>query len=98
MERFYPLFRKLGVTPVRDLVDLPGGTEVLIAGVRRATNTPPMRGGKRVVFISLDDGTGAVSMSSSFTTPRNKSAQASSRPTTCMSAALPVALVHAASR
>jgi error-prone DNA polymerase len=61
MERFYPLFRELGVTPARDLMDLPGGTEVLIAGVRRATNTPPMRGGKRVVFVSLDDGTGPVS-------------------------------------
>lgn len=61
MERFYPLFRELGVTPARDLMDLPGGTEVLIAGVRRATNTPPMRDGKRVVFVSLDDGTGPVS-------------------------------------
>ncbi len=61
MERFYPLFSELGVTPARDLMDLPGGTEVLIAGVRRATNTPPMRGGKRVVFVSLDDGTGPVS-------------------------------------
>ncbi|MFM6939267.1 MAG: OB-fold nucleic acid binding domain-containing protein, partial [Rhodoluna sp.] len=29
-----------------------------IAGVRVATQTPPMRSGKRVVFISLDDGTG----------------------------------------
>lgn len=61
MERFYPLFRELQVTPARDLGTLPGGTEVIIAGVRRATNTPPMRGGKRVVFVSLDDGTGPVS-------------------------------------
>lgn len=57
MERFYPLFRELGVTPSLTLIDLPGGTEVLIAGVRRATNTPPMRGGRRTVFVSLDDGT-----------------------------------------
>ncbi|MET0954522.1 MAG: DNA polymerase III subunit alpha, partial [Cryobacterium sp.] len=42
------------------LATLPGGTEVLLAGVRRATNTPPMRGGRRVVFVSLDDGTGPV--------------------------------------
>ena len=61
VERFYPLFQKLGVTPAHDIMDLPGGTEVLIAGVRRATNTPPMRGGKRVVHVSLDDGTGQVS-------------------------------------
>jgi len=61
MARFYPLFAELGVTPASELGDLPGGTEVLIAGVRRATNTPPMRGGRRVVFVSLDDGTGPVS-------------------------------------
>ncbi|ROR76136.1 DNA polymerase III, alpha subunit [Plantibacter flavus] len=61
MERFYPLFRELGVTPARNLGGLPGGTDVIIAGVRRATNTPPMRGGKRVVFVSLDDGSGPVS-------------------------------------
>ncbi|MGO2655666.1 MAG: DNA polymerase III subunit alpha [Pseudoclavibacter sp.] len=58
VSRFHPLFRRLGVTPARDLVGLPGGSEVLVAGVRRATNTPPMRGGRRVVFVSLDDGTG----------------------------------------
>ena len=61
MTRFHPLFQELGVTPASKLGTLPGGTEVLIAGVRRATNTPPMRGGRRVVFVSLDDGTGLVS-------------------------------------
>jgi len=60
LARFYPLFAELGVTPASALADLPGGTEVLLAGVRRATNTPPMRGGRRVVFVSLDDGTGPV--------------------------------------
>ncbi|TFD51372.1 DNA polymerase III subunit alpha [Cryobacterium sp. Hh11] len=61
MKRFHALFKELGVTPASELGNLPGGTEVLLAGVRRATNTPPMRGGRRVVFISLDDGTGPVS-------------------------------------
>jgi len=61
MERLYPLFREMDVTPARDLATLPGGTAVTIAGVRRAMNTPPMRSGKRVVFVSLDDGTGPVS-------------------------------------
>ena len=60
MKRFHSLFKELGVTPASELGNLPGGTEVLLAGVRRATNTPPMRGGRRVVFISLDDGTGPV--------------------------------------
>jgi error-prone DNA polymerase len=39
---------------------LRGNTDVLIAGVRIATQTPPMRSGKRVVFVSLDDGTGCA--------------------------------------
>ncbi|MET0715822.1 MAG: DNA polymerase III subunit alpha, partial [Mycetocola sp.] len=61
MARFHDLFRELGVTPAAKLIDLPGGTEVLIAGVRRATNTPPTRNGiGRVVFLSLDDGSGPV--------------------------------------
>ncbi|TFC52560.1 MULTISPECIES: hypothetical protein [Cryobacterium] len=60
MARFHPLFGKLGVTPAAQLGSLPGGTEVLVAGVRRATNTPPMRRGRRVVFVSLDDGSGPV--------------------------------------
>jgi error-prone DNA polymerase len=61
MRKYYPLFAELGVTPASALATLPGGTEVLLAGVRRATNTPPMRNGRRVVFVSLDDGTGPVS-------------------------------------
>jgi error-prone DNA polymerase len=60
MRKYYPLFAELGVTPASALATLPGGTEVLLAGVRRATNTPPMRNGRRVVFVSLDDGTGPV--------------------------------------
>ncbi|MFC4245155.1 DNA polymerase III subunit alpha [Gryllotalpicola reticulitermitis] len=62
MTRFHTLFRELGVTPARDLIVLPGGTEVLLAGVRRATNTPPMRNGRRTVFITLDDGTGLANV------------------------------------
>ncbi|TFB63463.1 hypothetical protein E3N86_04595 [Cryobacterium sp. Hz7] len=54
-------FKELGVTPASELVNLPGGSEVLVAGVRRATHTPPMRSGKRVVFLSLDEGSGLVS-------------------------------------
>ncbi len=42
------------------LLGLRNNTEVLVAGVRVATQTPPMRGGRRVVFISVDDGTGCV--------------------------------------
>jgi error-prone DNA polymerase len=55
-----PLLDRLGVTTADRLLGLRNGTEVLVAGVRVATQTPPMRGGRRVVFISVDDGTGCV--------------------------------------
>jgi error-prone DNA polymerase len=51
---------RLGVTTADKLLGLRNGTEVLVAGVRVATQTPPMRGGRRVVFISIDDGTGCI--------------------------------------
>ncbi|MEE2569259.1 DNA polymerase III subunit alpha [Pseudarthrobacter sp. J64] len=60
MESHRPLLDKLGVTTADKLLALRNGTEVLVAGVRVATQTPPMRGGRRVVFISIDDGTGCV--------------------------------------
>jgi len=34
--------------------------EILVAGVKVATQTPPVRSGRRVVFLTLDDGTGPV--------------------------------------
>ncbi|WP_336853737.1 DNA polymerase III subunit alpha [Sinomonas albida] len=60
MDSHRPLLDRLGVTAADKLLDLHNGTEVLVAGVRVATQTPPMHGGKRVVFISVDDGTGCV--------------------------------------
>lgn len=50
----------LPMTRAVELLELRNGSEVLVAGVRVATQTPPMRGGKRVVFISVDDGTGCI--------------------------------------
>jgi len=58
LERYRPMLDELGVTPANRLLEQWNRTEVLVAGVRVATQTPPMRSGKRVVFISLDDGTG----------------------------------------
>ncbi|PWL20527.1 MAG: DNA polymerase III subunit alpha [Candidatus Aquiluna sp. XM-24bin5] len=60
IERFQRMLDDLGVVRASELVDLRSNTEVLVAGVRVATQTPPMRSGKRVVFISLDDGTGCA--------------------------------------
>ncbi|RAN79700.1 DNA polymerase III subunit alpha [Bacillus sp. SRB_336] len=60
MDSYAPLLGALGVTTSDKLLGLRNNTEVLVAGVRVATQTPPMRGGRRVVFISIDDGAGCV--------------------------------------
>ncbi|MGK3955834.1 DNA polymerase III subunit alpha [Arthrobacter sp. R4] len=60
MDSHRPMLDRLGVTTSDKLLGLRNGTEVLVAGVRIATQTPPMRGGRRVVFISIDDGTGCI--------------------------------------
>ncbi|MBF4634670.1 DNA polymerase III subunit alpha [Agreia pratensis] len=74
IESYRPLLDSLGVTPAANLVSLPNRTEVIVAGVRVATQTPPMRSGKRVVFISLDDGTGC-SDATFFDEAQKRSAQ-----------------------
>ena len=60
ISKFQTMLDELGVVRASELVGLRSNTEVLVAGVRVATQTPPMRSGKRVVFISLDDGTGCA--------------------------------------
>ncbi|WP_434612324.1 DNA polymerase III subunit alpha [Arthrobacter sp. A5] len=57
---YRPLLASLGVTTADKLLGMRNNSEVLVAGIRVATQTPPMRGGRRVVFISIDDGTGCV--------------------------------------
>ncbi|HZI96184.1 MAG TPA: DNA polymerase III subunit alpha [Actinomycetales bacterium] len=58
---FYaPVLRALGTTSVPDLVRRRSRSELLVAGVKVATQTPPVRSGRRVVFLTLDDSTGPV--------------------------------------
>lgn len=55
-----PFLDALGVTRSRDLPRRRSRAELLVAGVKVATQTPPVRSGRRVVFLTLDDGTGPV--------------------------------------
>ena len=55
---YLPLLRQLGVTFAADLLSVRDRRDVLIAGVKVATQTPPIRSGRRVVFLTLDDTTG----------------------------------------
>jgi error-prone DNA polymerase len=58
---FYtPLLDALGVTRSTALLGRRSGSEVLVAGVKVATQTPPVRSGRRVIFVTLDDATGPV--------------------------------------
>lgn len=58
---FYaPMLDALGVVRSRDLLRSRSRSTVWVAGVKVATQTPPIRSGRRVVFLTLDDSTGPV--------------------------------------
>jgi len=58
---FYaPMLQALGVTRSDQLLKARSRSELLVAGVKVATQTPPIRSGRRVVFLTLDDSTGPV--------------------------------------
>jgi error-prone DNA polymerase len=60
MDFYDPFLDALGVVRSRQLLEQRSKAEVLVAGVKVATQTPPIRSGRRVVFLTLDDGTGPV--------------------------------------
>ena len=55
---YLPFLDAIGVTFAADLLSRRSRGEVLIAGVKVATQTPPVRSGRRVVFLTVDDSTG----------------------------------------
>jgi error-prone DNA polymerase len=58
---FYaPLLQALGVARSGQLLRARSRSELWVAGVKVATQTPPVRSGRRVVFLTLDDSTGPV--------------------------------------
>ncbi|GAA1547898.1 DNA polymerase III subunit alpha [Actinomadura kijaniata] len=62
LTRYADLLAALGVVRARDLPGRPHGGEVLVAGAKVATQTPPVRSGQRVIFATLDDVTGPVDL------------------------------------
>jgi error-prone DNA polymerase len=50
----------LGVVRSNALLGQRSKAELLVAGVKVATQTPPIRSGRRVIFLTLDDATGPV--------------------------------------
>ncbi|MGW2423133.1 DNA polymerase III subunit alpha [Streptomyces sp. NPDC001709] len=62
MDDYRTFLDELGVVCARRLRELRHGETVLVAGAKAATQTPPIRSGKRVIFSTLDDGTGLVDL------------------------------------
>ncbi|NML54463.1 DNA polymerase III subunit alpha [Streptomyces sp. R302] len=58
----HAFLRELGAVSAQRLRSTPHGRTVLVAGAKAATQTPPIRSGKRVIFTTLDDGTGLVDL------------------------------------
>ncbi|MFI5755927.1 DNA polymerase III subunit alpha [Streptomyces sp. NPDC051569] len=62
MADHYAFLEELGAMSAKRLREMPHGRTVLVAGAKAATQTPPIRSGKRVIFTTLDDGTGLVDL------------------------------------
>ncbi|MFI6341030.1 DNA polymerase III subunit alpha, partial [Streptomyces sp. NPDC050535] len=62
MEHHHRLLNELGATTAAHLRGMTPGQTVLVAGVRASTQTPPIPSGKRVIFVTLEDGTGLVDL------------------------------------
>ncbi|MYW01339.1 DNA polymerase III subunit alpha, partial [Streptomyces sp. SID3343] len=60
LDFYAPFLADLGTTRARDLLTRRNRSELLVAGVKVATQTPPIRTGRRVIFLTLDDATGPV--------------------------------------
>ncbi|MYQ98077.1 DNA polymerase III subunit alpha, partial [Streptomyces sp. SID6139] len=62
MEHHHRLLREIGATDAVRLSGLRAGQQVLVAGVRASTQTPPIASGKRIIFVTLEDGSGLVDL------------------------------------
>jgi error-prone DNA polymerase len=60
VEFYAPFLDALGVTRAHELMRCRSRAEILVAGVKVATQTPPIRSGRRVIFLTLDDATGPI--------------------------------------
>ncbi|MER7699218.1 DNA polymerase III subunit alpha [Streptomyces sp. NPDC096095] len=62
MEDHHRLLREIGATDAKHLRATRPGQRVLVAGVRASTQTPPIASGKRIIFVTLEDGSGLVDL------------------------------------
>ncbi|WP_433888581.1 DNA polymerase III subunit alpha [Streptomyces sp. CA-111067] len=62
MEYHHRLLREIGATDAAHLAGLPAGRQILVAGIRSSTQTPPIASGKRIIFVTLEDGSGLIDL------------------------------------
>jgi error-prone DNA polymerase len=60
MELYRPLVAELGCTEATGLARCRNDSRVWIAGVKVASQTPAIRSGQRIIFVTLDDLTGPM--------------------------------------
>jgi error-prone DNA polymerase len=60
MEHYKPLLAELGVTSAADLRRTRNDSQVWVAGVKVSTQTPAIRSGQRIIFLTLDDMSGPI--------------------------------------
>lgn len=58
LEFYGDFLNSIGAIRSCDLIKKRSGSSVLVAGVKVALQTPPVRSGKRVMFLTIDDGFG----------------------------------------
>ena len=58
LEFYAEFLNEIGAVRSSDLLAQRSGSSVLVAGVKVALQTPPVRSGRRVIFLTLDDGYG----------------------------------------
>ena len=54
------MFTELHITRARNLLKCRSQEQILVAGIKIVTQTPPVRSGRRVIFLTLDDATGPI--------------------------------------
>jgi error-prone DNA polymerase len=57
---FEPLIGDLGATRANDLYRRRADERVMVVGVKVASQTPAIRSGQRIIFLTLDDATGPI--------------------------------------
>jgi error-prone DNA polymerase len=60
MSLYAPLLTEIGCVPAARLGSRRNDSEVWIAGVKVASQTPAIRSGQRIIFVTLDDLTGPI--------------------------------------